>query len=612
MKKKIIIGLSIFALIFFIGGIYIVTSIAVATAKLDRLVTLHQVEILREHLLISIKRVQADLNLNETRYARSTDVIVKDVRTMSKAVDTCFDCHHSETVMERLYDLRNHVAYYRDALSRIYTIRAEEDRTEAALDRAFKIGEALTEKVNKIIEITSSRVAIETETATKEIYKTKIILYILVAIVPVISFGLVFLLIQGFTKPIDSLLAAIRKIKGGNLDHRIEEMPDEFGEVASAFNDMSASLKEHVNMIEDSEKRYRALFEGAGDTIFIISLEEKDKGQIVSANQAAAIAHGYTIKELIGMNISDIDTPEGAEKIPERIQQILNGKWIHFEVDHRKKDGTVFPVEVSAGLLELGGKKHILAFNRDITERKQTAETLQRTEQLRVAGDLAAGLTHELKNSLAGIKIAIEVLLDELSLSDEDRSVLMRMIHEIRRIEHLMRDILNFARPSKPQFSFVNINAILDTSISFSLRNVREVQDESGRIHLIKDFDQNIPRTMADPMQLQQIFMNLLFNAVESLPSGGLVTVQTAYDEAAHSIKITISDTGKGISEELIDRIFNPFVTSKPKGTGLGLPITKRLVEQHQGIITVANNSDGGAMFSIVLPVRNINESEIT
>jgi len=164
------------------------------------------------------------------------------------------------------------------------------------------------------------------------------------------------------------------------------------------------------------------------------------------------------------------------------------------------------------------------------------------------------------KNSLAGIKIAIEVLLDELSLAEEDRTVLMRMIHEIRRIELLMRDLLNFARPSKPQLSFVNINAIIDTSISFSLRNVLEGKNESGRVSLIKNLDQNLPRTMADPMQLQQIFMNLLFNAVESLPSGGLITVQTAYDETAHSIKIAISDTGKGISEELKDRIFNPFV----------------------------------------------------
>jgi len=612
MKKKIIIGLSIFALIFFIGGIYIITTVAMTTTKLSRLVTLHQVEILREHLLLSIKRVQTNLNLKDTRYARSIEETVKDVGNMSRVADSCVHCHHSEKVTERLYDLKNHVAYYRDALSRIYTIHAGQARTAAAQDQAYKVGEALTEKVSNIIAITSSKVAAETEAAMKEISKTKIILFILVAIGPVMALGLVFIFIRGFTKPIDSLRTAIRKIKGGDLDHKIQEMPDEFGEVASAFNDMSASLKEHVNKIEVSEKRYRALFEGAGDTIFIISLEDEDKGRIISANQAAAITHGYTINEMLEMNISDIDTPESAARIPERIQNILDGKWIHFEVDHRKKDGTVFPVEVSAGLLELGGKKHILAFNRDITERKHTAEALQRTEQLRVAGDLAAGLTHELKNSLAGIKIAIEVLLDELSLAEEDRTVLMRMIHEIRRIELLMRDLLNFARPSKPQFSFVNINAILDTSISFSLRNVLEGKNESGRVSLIKNLDQNLPRTMADPMQLQQIFMNLLLNAVESLPSGGLVTVQTAYDEAAHSIKIGISDTGKGISEELMDRIFNPFVTSKPKGTGLGLPITKRLVEQHQGTITIANNADGGATFSIVLPVRTINEVEIT
>jgi signal transduction histidine kinase len=287
---------------------------------------------------------------------------------------------------------------------------------------------------------------------------------------------------------------------------------------------------------------------------------------------------------------------------------IMRGEWVKAEVTHRKKDGTVFPVEVSAGLLELGSHRYILAFDRDITVRKQAEEALQRTEQLRVAGDLAAGLTHELKNSLAGIKISIEVLLDELSLSDEDRTVLMRMIREIRRIELLMRDLLNFARPSKPQFAFVNINTILDTAMTFSLRSAGSSSNGSSLITLVKDFDDNLPRTMADPMQLQQVFMNLLLNAVESLAAGGSITVKTVYEAPGDLIRISISDTGKGVDEELISRIFDPFVTTKPKGTGLGLPITKGLIEQHGGVIHLANNPGGGATFSIILPVKHVEE----
>ena len=221
------------------------------------------------------------------------------------------------------------------------------------------------------------------------------------------------------------------------------------------------------------------------------------------------------------------------------------------------------------------------------------------------------GLTHELKNSLAGIKISIEVLLDELSLSDEDRTVLMRMIREIRRIELLMRDLLNFARPSKPQFAFVNINTILDTAMTFSLRSAGSSSNGSSLITLVKDFDENLPRTMADPMQLQQVFMNLLLNAVESLPAGGSITVKTVYEAPGDLIRISISDTGKGVDEELISRIFDPFVTTKPKGTGLGLPITKGLIEQHGGVIHLANNPGGGATFSIILPVKHVEEVEV-
>jgi signal transduction histidine kinase len=229
-----------------------------------------------------------------------------------------------------------------------------------------------------------------------------------------------------------------------------------------------------------------------------------------------------------------------------------------------------------------------------------------------VAGDLAAGLTHELKNSLAGIKISIEVLLDELSLSDEDRNVLKGMIREVRRIELLMRDILSFARPSRPHFSYVNINAILDTSMTFSLKNVPVAADGSLSIKVVKDFDELLPKTMVDPMQLQQVFMNLLINAVESMPAGGSITVKTRYDAPEDFILISISDTGKGVDKELTSRIFEPFFTTKPKGTGLGLPITKRLIEQHGGVMSIENNSSGGATFSIILPVKHAEEVNVT
>jgi two-component system sensor histidine kinase AtoS len=611
MKKKIIVFLGIGSTLFLLAGFYIIFSIQSTTSELDTLIQLHQVEILREHLLIRIKRVQSDLSLKGTRYARGIDTIVQDVTNMAAAVDICFACHHSKQVTERLSDLKNHVAQYKDKMSRILTFRANAGRLAGEEDEAFKVGEELITKVNTMIALTNKTLMMRTESALRDISRTKVILFAVVALGPFVAAGFGFFFIRNLTRPVNELLTATRKLKGGDLQYRVGPLKDEFGEMAESFNEMASSLTNQMHTIEESEKRYRTLFERAGDAIFVIDAEGENRFRILSANQAAADIHGYTVSELLRMNINDVGAPDSDARTTSPFSGIMRGDWVKAEVMHRRKDGTVFPVEVSAGLLEFGNHKYILAFDRDISGRKQAEDALQRTEQLRVAGDLAAGLTHELKNSLAGIKISIEVLLDELTLSDEDRNVLMRMISEIRRIELLMRDLLNFARPSKPQLAFVNINTILNTAMTFSLRGVGSTSDGSSLITLVKDLDENIPRTMADPMQLQQVFMNLLLNAVESMPSGGSITVKTLYEAREDLIRISISDTGRGVDEELLERIFDPFVTTKPKGTGLGLPITKGIVEQHGGAIHLANNPGGGATFSIVLPVKHVQEVEV-
>ena len=175
MKKKIVIGLSIFSLIFLLGSIYIITNIERATSTMDNLIKLHQVEILREHLLIQIKRVQSDLNLKNTRYAIGVDNIVSHVRSMDKVIDSCFECHHSESVMEKLNDLNNQTEKYKNSLSRVLTISANVNRLEVEEDIAFRTGQDLIEKVNNMIALTQLRLEEKTQSTFREIANTKFI-----------------------------------------------------------------------------------------------------------------------------------------------------------------------------------------------------------------------------------------------------------------------------------------------------------------------------------------------------------------------------------------------------------------------------------------------------
>jgi signal transduction histidine kinase len=481
MKKRIIIGLGIFSLIFLMGGVYIITTIERATSTLNNLIRLHQVEILREHLLIQIKSVQSDLHLKNTRYARGVDNIVYHVRSMDGVINSCFECHHSGPVMKKLTDLTTQAGRYKDALSRVLTISANVKRLEEEEDIAYRIGQELIEKLNTMIALTQMRLQERTQSTFTEIANTKFILFILIAVGPPLAIALAFVFTRGLTKPVNILRNATRKLKGGDLDYRIEGLKDEFGEVAASFNEMAGSLKEQM---------YK----------------------------------------------------------------------------------------------------------------------MQRAEQMTVVGEMATGLAHEIKNPLAGIKASMEVLSQEPTFSEDDKAVLSQVIDEVKRIESLMKGLLNFAKPPQLQFTTVDVNEILDTAIAFSLTYPSFSSNNSKAVDIKRDYDDHLPPTNADPIQLQQVFLNLLLNAGDATPDDGTVTVRTSNDPMANSIRIEISDTGPGIEEEAMDKIFRPFFTTKPKGTGLGLAISRQLIERHGGDIRVSNNSGRGTAFTIILPLKKSEE----
>ncbi|MFO0754164.1 MAG: ATP-binding protein [Thermodesulfovibrionales bacterium] len=607
MKKRILFGLGLFSLFFLLGGIYIIFTIERSTSTLDNLIRLHQVEMLREHLLMRVEKVQSDLALRTTQHARSAETVREHVRDMEKGAAVCFSCHHSAPVAEQLRELKSQVALYRDAIGRVVSRRTDARSLNGEEDSAFFIGEHLVAKTNSMISLAGARLEEKTHFTLKKIDSMKYILYVLVVGGPFLAAGLALVVIKGFTGPMRELLDATRRLKAGDLDHRIGALQDEFGEMAASFNEMALALRDHMSRIEESEKRYRMLFESAGDAIFVLEAEGEGAGNIVAANRAAEEMHGTN--ELLHINFRDLDTPDAAEAVGGWLERMLRGEWIKAEITHRKKDGTVFPVEISAGLLALKERTYILAFDRDLTERRRAEEEMQRAEQMRICGEFAAGLAHEIKNPLAGIKVSMEVLAEEAPLPQEDREVLVQVVAEIRRIETLIRDLLNYAKPPRPQLMSISLHNVLDATLSFVLKSP-SFSAQGGAVRIEKAFSPVLPEITADPLQLQQVFLNLLLNAADALPEGGAITVKTALEGEGDRILVAISDTGKGVEERMREKIFQPFYTTKAKGTGLGLPISKRLVEQHGGTLQVENSENGGAVFKITLPVRKKGEEK--
>jgi two-component system, NtrC family, sensor histidine kinase AtoS len=614
LKKKIVITLIVACLFALIGGASLLVLTDHAASRYDELIMLHQVEILRQQLLLEIRKVALDLSSLNTRKPQPAEAVNNHIKVMGSVLDSCSKCHHSAEVMTKINDLQHDGDEYARAVRMTFknltaghgrnakrSQRIRQMRQED-MERVRLIGDSFAYKVDSIIVLTKKKLADKTREAALDSYRTKIIVVMVVTAGPVLVALFVFLAGRSFTKPIKTLVGAARKLKSGALDHRVIGLKDEFEELAVAFNDMAVSLKENMTAIEESEGRYRHLFDNAADAIFILDVEGNQAGKILQANNASAEMHGYSVEELLNMNINDLNSSDSALGYASRMQQILNGKRLRAELNRRRKDGTIFPVEIGAGLFDVGGRKYILVIDREITERKRAEEAIQRAEQIRSSAELATGMAHEIKNPLAGIKLSIQMLLEEQQLSEDNQTVIKKVIDEIKRIEQLMKGLLNFAKPPKPHLANTDVQEVLESVTALILHDRPSLREGAGSIHLQKVFGPRVPTTLADPMQLKQVFMNLFLNAVDAMPNGGTITLKTSFDTTSRNIFIDISDTGSGINESVLPEIFKPFYTTKPKGTGLGLAISKRLIEEHGGTIHFENNIDQGATVRIGLP----------
>lgn len=253
-----------------------------------------------------------------------------------------------------------------------------------------------------------------------------------------------------------------------------------------------------------------------------------------------------------------------------------------------------------------------VAFNDMATSIEAQYRNMQHTERLAAVGEFAAGLAHEVKNPLAGIKVSIEVLANDLPLEPDDKDIFARIINEVNRIETLLKSLLNYARPPKPKATVLNLNQLLEKTIATSQYTLKSTTSGPGAgkyIKFITEFGRDIPDITADPGQLQQIFLNLLLNAIDAIRDQGTISISTVSKDDGY-VQVIIADTGRGIEPDVRNNIFNPFFTTKPKGTGLGLAICKRLIEQQGGSIKVDSVVGEGAVFTLLLPYELIKEGE--
>lgn len=352
-----------------------------------------------------------------------------------------------------------------------------------------------------------------------------------------------------------------------------------------------SSRKKFQTILQKSRERYQLLIQNSIDTIAVI---HNDKWVFMNES-GISLFEAETYEDLIGKNVYDQLHPCDHDGVKQRIQNIINRKteseiikqsWFTF------KNRLIY-TEMVCIPTTFFGETAVQVILRDISERKQTEELMLKSEKLSIAGQLAAGIAHEIRNPLTAIKGFLQLMKPTM---EENEHYFEIVFSELSRTELILSELLMLA---KPQQNAVKERVNLKKIIS-EVTALLETQANLKGIFIKTDYEHDSMYINGDQNQLKQVFINLIKNAVESMPDGGTVHILMTEDE--YSVNVTVKDEGDGIPENVLKRIGEPFLTTKEKGTGLGLMVTFNLIKNHQGAIQVDSKPDRGTAFHITFP----------
>jgi two-component system NtrC family sensor kinase len=337
-------------------------------------------------------------------------------------------------------------------------------------------------------------------------------------------------------------------------------------------------------------------------------------GRILIFNEAARQITGYSEEEAFNqIDIRDIYTGDGARDIMKKLRSEEfggKGKLKNLEVNLLHKDGTSIPISLSAAVVYEGDQEvSTVGFFYDLREKKAMEAELDKTrvqllqaEKMASIGKLAAGVAHQLNNPLSGITLFAHILNEEYDLGEAARSDVQRILNNAERCRDTVKELLKFARQTAYEIKPSDLNQTLQRTL-FLLENQALFQN----VRIEKNLLAELPPVPADIQQLGHVFMNLILNAADAMEGHGRITVATGLSQDGRSAVVEISDTGPGMGQEALTHLFEPFFTTKEegKGTGLGLSVAYGVIENHGGKIAARNLPEGGACFTIELPLQS-------
>jgi two-component system sensor histidine kinase HydH len=358
---------------------------------------------------------------------------------------------------------------------------------------------------------------------------------------------------------------------------------------------VSLFLFQAYRSAKTSVKRIKAFSDNVLENMPIGLLALDTEGRIAAFNQTAEAVLRITSQEVLGKEAKEV-LPEPLEGLP---QELGEEEVIEKEIECRLEDGRMIPMDVSVSRLvrddgtSLG---HIVLFS-DLTEMQELKREVETSRRLASLGRLAAGIAHEIRNPLSSIKGFATYFGERYRDVPEDRKTAEIMVHEVERLNRVIGQLLEFARPLDVKKKPTSIQTIIQHSLKMIERDAQE-----KHIEVETDFSPDVPEISIDPDRMNQVFLNLFINAIEAMEDGGILSVGLYPGADPRNVRIRVSDTGIGISKENLVHIFDPYFTSKQSGTGLGLAIVHRIIESHKGEVRVESETRKGTSVTILLP----------
>ncbi|MBV6342700.1 sensor histidine kinase, partial [Candidatus Magnetobacterium casense] len=435
------------------------------------------------------------------------------------------------------------------------------------------------------------------------------------------------------SRPVVELIKAAESIKDGDLSTRVPvNVSGDLQTLVSTFNEMLTNIEYQqkateavTNELRLSEERYRTILSTSVDGFWIVNFERR----LVFVNEAYCNMSGYSQEDLLQMGINDLEVIESPEDTQRRLIKIMNDGCDRFETKHRCKDGSIIDIDASVNFIKRDNV--MFAFLRDITERKRLERQLrelnmnlesmakeettkrQMQEQMLIQqskmasmGEMIGVIAHQWKQPLNSVGIIVQDIRDAWQFGEIDEQYVNEMIastmSQVNFMGKTIDDFRNFFKPSKQKVSF-DVKTAIEDLISmfkpvFNKNNITINLQVEHSISLVTD---------GYPNELKQVMLNILNNSKDAIiasraTSDGLIELKIANDESGARIVIVIRDNGGGIAAEVIDRIFEPYFTTKgSEGTGIGLYMSKTIIETNMGGGLTVRNVDGGAEFTIVL-----------